>query len=453
MRWQILTRHKWWVTAIAAAMAAVTYVIREIPRAEALRITSDGSGYPGFFTAQISSILSGSFEVPVTVLGDECYLIDGACIGYFGITPSVLRVPLLLTGIDGDFTGLMMGIAYTLVVGASVFLVLSILDSVKSQEAHQAVGARALVVLSALLVCGPGSIALLATRADVANEAILWCALWTTLAAIVVFRCVDARHAVLVWAVPCVVLASLSRPVGATYGIALGLGALIACIRTRPVRRGPVLTSLAIALAGPISLALSFILKFGSLLPPADAYVFAQKSSLWMSILDINANATMRLEFVPSRIWAYLRPDALDVKVDFPRGAFFTPVYDVWPLDPGTTLVEPAPSLTVLAPAALVLLIIGLLLPWMGTTFALSHLRSQAVVLLLMPVGLLPVLIGIAFSARYLVDAAPLLAAGSGVGAAALLAQARWGAPLRVGAGALLVLAMTGYGLLLVTMR
>jgi len=47
-----------------------------------------------FYDAQGESLLRGEFNVPCESIGGEAFVTDGRCYGYFGITPSLFRIPL-----------------------------------------------------------------------------------------------------------------------------------------------------------------------------------------------------------------------------------------------------------------------------------------------------------------------------------------------------------------------
>ena len=55
----------------------------------------DAAWSAGFFKSQAESMLHGRIDVqPSDILG-ECFLRDSRCYGYFGITPSVVRIPVI----------------------------------------------------------------------------------------------------------------------------------------------------------------------------------------------------------------------------------------------------------------------------------------------------------------------------------------------------------------------
>src|SRR3954469_21438389 len=57
----------------------------------------EGGWSATFFLAQAQSMLHGHMDVDPSVLIGECFEREGRCYGYFGITPSVIR--MLLIGI------------------------------------------------------------------------------------------------------------------------------------------------------------------------------------------------------------------------------------------------------------------------------------------------------------------------------------------------------------------
>ncbi len=49
-----------------------------------------------FFDAQLQSIMEGRLDVPVEALGNGAFIRDGKSYGYFGMLPSLVRIPVLL---------------------------------------------------------------------------------------------------------------------------------------------------------------------------------------------------------------------------------------------------------------------------------------------------------------------------------------------------------------------
>src|SRR5262245_39866543 len=58
----------------------------------------DGGWSSHFFMAQADAMVHGHLDVAPEEIWSECFYKDGHCYGYFGITPSLLRLPLYVKG-------------------------------------------------------------------------------------------------------------------------------------------------------------------------------------------------------------------------------------------------------------------------------------------------------------------------------------------------------------------
>jgi hypothetical protein len=108
-----------------------------------------------FFTAQADALLRGRFWVdPKSTVGNECWYVAGKCYGYFGLTPSILRFPILLVigQTTQSFAVFMIPIALGVAFGAS----LDLCRQFAKPMAHQLRGVVFMCV--AALVLGPGSL-------------------------------------------------------------------------------------------------------------------------------------------------------------------------------------------------------------------------------------------------------------------------------------------------------
>jgi hypothetical protein len=74
-----------------------------------------------FFLAQAQSLTDGNLAVRPEDLPGECFVHDGKCYGYFGLTPSLLRAPFLPVLDElGSLTPVFMCAALTLALWAAV---------------------------------------------------------------------------------------------------------------------------------------------------------------------------------------------------------------------------------------------------------------------------------------------------------------------------------------------
>ena len=108
-----------------------------------------------FFVEQANSMLNGNFWVPRSEIRLECFLIDNKCVGYFGVFPSVIRMPLILIFGESipELSNLFIPIASGLVLFSSLDLCLRVLK--KENSGNLRVSAWFMILAS--LVIGPGS--------------------------------------------------------------------------------------------------------------------------------------------------------------------------------------------------------------------------------------------------------------------------------------------------------
>jgi hypothetical protein len=59
-------------------------------------LASRAGGREHYYTAAAIALLHGRLYVPHTFIGSECFKVHGHCYGYFGITPSLLRLPAVV---------------------------------------------------------------------------------------------------------------------------------------------------------------------------------------------------------------------------------------------------------------------------------------------------------------------------------------------------------------------
>jgi hypothetical protein len=97
---QRIGRHRWfWFTSIACTVSFAWMV-------------SYGSFrffYPetfsNFYDHQAASLLQGRLDVPDEAISGEAFIVDGKRYGYFGVTPALLRLPLVIFGVHfGELT-------------------------------------------------------------------------------------------------------------------------------------------------------------------------------------------------------------------------------------------------------------------------------------------------------------------------------------------------------------
>jgi hypothetical protein len=311
----------------------------------------DGGWSGGFYMAQADSmVLRARLDVPAEDLQSECLRRGSRCYGYFGLTPSLVRIPFLpvLHYFDSAFTPLFLSIAVLLAYAAALRLLERTL--VGGVGATRPAAALFYGIVGALAL-GPGSSLMFLTRPAVYEEAIAW----AVACFLIAVNWIWAWHAREVRSlVPAVVLAIGAANARPTMAAACGvLGLVVAALSRFSGGRHVRAAALCITLLPGLTAATVFYLKVRTPLPSHHRSEQMLKAPHWRIILNKNGDRTAGLMFAPTELYAYFRPDAL-VRTrgwpffDFPDYRKMT----VWlpPLPEGGAYVERYSSLTATLP-------------------------------------------------------------------------------------------------------
>ena len=437
--------------AVGAALSLIGF---------ALILTVGGRGllthdvYGNFYDAQARALLAGHWDVPAKAMFFEGFRLHGRTYTYFGIWPSLLRMPVmeLAPSLVGRLTRVSMLAGFGVFLSAAIALHWRIRNIFRPDTPVR----RSDLVLSCAvpIVAGCGSCALfLASRAWVYHEAIVWGVAWSLVAyeRMIAFSLRPSR-ARLAGASAGVALALASRAslgFGALFALALVVGGT--WIRTQEgaltrirfagwhrIRRAmgtlgaPVETDtsparlrsplLAAAVMIPIVL-FAYVnwSRFGSAfsVPWRHQFLFQVRPQAARA-LDANGGSYFGLQYLPTTLWQSLRPDALGRApmfpwVTFPRfrtDVFGGAVIDM--LDVSSSVPASMPALTILT--------------GFGTVAAFSRRTAMTARPDVLRAPLIGAVSGIGFvltiafiAQRYLGDWLPLLILGSIAGLYALL--------------------------------
>lgn len=380
------------------------------------RLSTEGN----FYDLQARSLLGGHLSVPNGSLGVEGFIHGGREYTYFGIFPSLLRMPVLIVthSLDGRLTVVSMLLAW-LVTGTFTSL---LLWRVRVLVRGNAVLGRAEAATCALLVgaiTGGSVLMYLAATPTVFEEELAWS---VALTIGVVFALLGvAEHptwprvvvaGVLTWA------AALDR--GSTgYACVLAVFLLAAWFAFGRATRGSGGLGWAVALAafGAAALGTAMTLnlvKFGTAIGFSEAeQVWTQVNAHRRSFLAANGGSAFGTQFLPSTLLAYLQPAGVHLSSLFPFVSLpSTPARAVGHV----VLDETYPTASIPASMPLLFLLGG----W-GLVAAVRPgriRRSVALPLLLVATGAgaLGVLLFGYIADRYLADFLPFLALAAMVG-------------------------------------
>jgi len=333
-----------------------------------------------FFTAQAESIVHARLDVnPVDIMG-ECFWRDSLCFGYFGITPSLVRIPFLGISryLHSALTPLYLAVAVLLAYWAALQLMQRSLressDSARSQ-------ARALwYFIIGAVALGPGGTLMFVTRPAVYEEAIAWSVAFILLAMDHVWAWHSGERRSLVPAVLFAIAAANARPTAAVTSGVLGLvviamwalsgsrdsGGAVRDVDT-PKESGPgqavrpphtsrrvLVWALCLGLMPGLTSAGVFWLKFRTPVPNPLTNDQFQNEPHWKAVRQRNGDRMSGLMFTPTELVAYFRPDTVICRVD--GGPFFDfrfpeePILWVPPLPAGGAYVERVASVTATMP-------------------------------------------------------------------------------------------------------
>ena len=313
--------------------------------------TQGAQGRANYFTAQAASILSGKLAVPDRLLQGECFYLPtdppGFCTGYFGIFPSIVRIPALLLFKAANVWQATRGEIYPsnsvaassqAAFGASIsinlmawlialgtftvaaFLITKLMVArVAIFPTQKANGDSRLRFIWGFLIssCVLSPSLLLTARPLLYEEAILWGISFGLLSIYFVIRAWDSsmRYRYFILAGGFAFLAGICRPTsGIATVIALILTIFVSTIRALPLRArdeykvllkklAPIAVGLGLAISGIFA---TTLIKFHSFVQPWEFHKEIGDSAVR---LDLLRQGSFSVLLLPSKVLALLKFD------------------------------------------------------------------------------------------------------------------------------------------------
>jgi hypothetical protein len=338
----------------------------------------------GLYDAQAHRLLEGHWDVPVSKLAFEAFLIDGKTYMYHGPWPAFLRLPIaaVTDRLDGRLTQLSMLAAFVVLLAGTSRLMWRVRELACSDRPVARLERWAIAIF--VLVVAAGSVVMfLAGRPVIYHEVELWgAALAVAAYSAILDFVVRASRRALAWAGVLSGLALLSRgSVGIGPIIALGLvllGRLVTMVAgrlRRPALERPVrwlglgdehanrgyLVPLVVAIAVPVVFYMYVNwVKFGH---PWNLPITRQLATFTdpvrKDVFAHNGGKLFSFKFVPTNVVAMLRPDALGLDrlvpwVTFPAPATLVGSAKFAVRDPSSSIPASMPLLFVLSVVGLV---------------------------------------------------------------------------------------------------
>jgi hypothetical protein len=329
-----------------------------------------------FFAAQADAMLHGRLDVPRPYLQGECFERDSLCYGYFGITPSLLRIPAfgILRYLHSPLTPLYVALAVILAYWAALQMVQRSLREARHSAEPQALTLAYFIVCAVAL--GPGGTLMFLTRPAVFEEAAAWGVAFVLLTLNHVWAWHSGERRSLVPAVLFAVAAANARPTAATACGVLGL-VVAALSQFRDCRseagqpglrigRRPdhvvkpsssrwrvLFAALCLSVLPGLTAGAVFWLKLRTPMPSPLLNEQIRSAPHWKAIRERNGHRTAGLVFAPTELVAYFRPDAVIRQSEWPFFDFRfpqEPILWVPPLPKEGAYVERVTSLTATMP-------------------------------------------------------------------------------------------------------
>jgi hypothetical protein len=276
-----------------------------------------------FYDLQSRAMLAGHLYVPKGSLGIEAFVIGGKRYTYFGLFPSLLRMPVLALshGFAGRLTAPSLLLAWVVTGAFGSLLLWRVRVMVRGNAALGRAEAACYGVLVAAMT-GGSVLMYLAASPRVYNEDLAWSValtLGSVFALLGVLEQVSLRRVVLCAGL--ILLTALNR--GPT-GYACVIGAVLIAGWFRFGRGGPENRRWAVPmlLAGLIPLIINVAVNWAKLGTPVG---LSEADQVWTTInahrryyLAANGGSAFGVQFLPTTLYAYMQPGGIHFGSAFP---------------------------------------------------------------------------------------------------------------------------------------
>jgi hypothetical protein len=377
-----------------------------------------GVAYDNFYDLQARALFHGHLYLPQGKMGIEAFVRGGRDYTYFGIFPSLIRMPLLLvtSSADGKMTAPSILLAWMLTAVFSSLVIWRLRLLMRGNALLGRIEAASYGVLMASIMGGSVVLYLTATP-FIYSEDFAWSIPLTVGSLFALLGVMEHPTRARVVASGVLILATnLNRtPTGYACCIAAFLVAgWFALDRGGAGERRWAVPLVAIGVVSFVASCMFTYAKFGIPvgLPMADQ-VWATVNAHRRQFLAANGGKAFSFGFLPSTLWAYLQPVGMRITGLFP---FVAPPSAPAPWLAGAVMDQsyPTASFTATSPLLFLLTLWGLV-----TTFrpgALGRVRLARTILVAAAAGAAGVLLWGYISQRYLADLMPFVIIASAIG-------------------------------------
>jgi hypothetical protein len=310
------------VVGIAVASVPFLWVLWDLWTGKANLLRKEAY-QSNFYDLQARAILHGHLYLPAGSLGIEGYVHDHRTYTYFGLFPSLLRMPILAftSSLDARLSAPSMVLAWIVATVFSALLIWRVRVLVRGPVLLGRAEAASYGVLVATI--GGGSVLVyLAATPFVFNEDLIWSAALTIASLFALLGVLERPGRARIIATGILILcANLDRP---NTGLACVIAALLVAAWFRFNRRDqthrrwfvPMLGAALVPLAVGCAVTWArFGIPFGV---PVSEQVFTHVNAYRRRFLAANGNSEVGLQFAPSAALAYLDPAGIRWMSVFP---------------------------------------------------------------------------------------------------------------------------------------
>ena len=309
--------------ALGAAIAAIPFLWILWGTWQAPDFLRKLSYEANFYDIQTRAMLHGGLAIPKGSIGVEAFLHGGHTYTYFGLYPSILRMPILAIthSLDGRLTAPSILAAWLVSAVFFVLLAWRVRLLVRGQAPVGRAEAASFGILTTTFLAG-STFLWVASTPYVFSEDLAWSVALTVGGLFCLLGVVDRPSWGRVVASGILIIAANQDR--STTGWALAVGALLIAGWFWLGKGGteqkrwalPVAGAgiLAVALASAVNYA-----KFGMLFGlPMDEQIYSMVNAYRRKFLASNHNSEVGTAFIPSTLLAYLRPDGIQLSSVFP---------------------------------------------------------------------------------------------------------------------------------------
>jgi hypothetical protein len=259
-----------------------------------------------FFLHQINALIDGHWWVEPNQLLGECFLRDEKCLSYFGLTPSIVRIPFLSLLDHYNTAGSAYFIAAALTLASNSFWMLA------KDVAPTFLNGSFFVRLTTAFLIGPASLLYFGSRTSVYHESIAWSIAFASLSLRRYWLWAkNSSHKNMIFLVIALSLSAGTHPgilpLATVLAIAVGIHLFannqgVICLL---VSSGSLLLVPSIVSFGTI------LLKFGTPFFDGTWHQSIPEDPYWAKILLENGGRVTALKFIPVQLYSALRIDGL----------------------------------------------------------------------------------------------------------------------------------------------